>query len=67
MRMESWHKGSIWLQYCKHYDAGQSDHLRFVPLLNEVLGRKVIPVMYLNELGPSFDRLLNLGFIEFSR
>jgi hypothetical protein len=65
--MESWHTGSIWLQYRKHYDAGQNYHLRFVPLLDEVLGRKVIPVMYLNKFGPSFDRVLNLGSIECSR
>ena len=40
---------------------GQMRYARLLPLLNEVLGRIMVPVVQLNKYGSSFDDILNLG------
>ena len=40
---------------------GQIGYARLLPLLNEVLGGIMVPIVQLNEYGTSFDDILNLA------
>ena len=43
---------------------GQIGYVRLFPLLNEVFGGIMVPVVQLKDFGSGFDHLLNLGILD---